>query len=184
MIGTLLQDLRRKAEWYGMAPTPKALLRMCLSDGTSSQVIYRAMQFCQQTGLKAAAAALNRLNFHVGHAVIGRGADIGPGFVILHSSGVCINTSVRAGENLVIEHNVTIGAEQDAVPVIGDNVYIGAGSTIVGGVRIGNNVKIAANSLVMKDIPDGATAIGVPAQVVRIDKARVGPQTAKDSLPN
>jgi serine O-acetyltransferase len=157
---------------------------MCVSDGTAAQVIYRAMQYCHLNGHPIAAALLNGLNFHLGHAVIGRGADIGPGFVILHSSGVCINSRVHAGENLVIEHNVTIGAEQDQVPVLGDNVFIGAGSTIVGGVRIGSNVKIAANSLVMKDLPDGATAVGVPAQVVRVDRGRVGPQAAKDNPSN
>jgi serine O-acetyltransferase len=87
---------------------------------------------------------------------------------LIHSNGVVINTSVRGGKNVFIEHQVTIGAEKGEAPVLGDNVFIGAGAKIVGAVRIGNDVKIGANAVVTKDLPDGATAVGIPARVIKI----------------
>jgi serine O-acetyltransferase len=161
-------DLRRKAEWYGHRPSLKAMLRMVLSDGSTAQLLYRAMRFCQTHHLQPFAVLLYRLNAAVGHTVIGRGADIGPGFVILHSFSIVVNTSVRAGRNLVVGHKVTIGADNGESPVLGDNVFIGAGAKVLGGIRVGSNVKIGANSLVVRDLPDGATAVGVPARIVDI----------------
>jgi serine O-acetyltransferase len=141
---------------------------MSLSDGSTAQILYRAMRFCQTHRLKPVAAILYRLNAVLSHAVIGRGAEIGPGLVIVHSIGVVINTNVRAGRNLVIEHGVTIGAEKGRSPVVGDNVFIGAGAKIIGPVTIGSDVKIGANAVVTRDLPSGATAVGVPARVVKI----------------
>ena len=78
------------------------------------------------------------------------------------------NTGVRGGHNVFIEHQVTIGAEKQQAPVLGDNIFIGAGAKILGNVRIGNDVKIGANAVVTKDVPDGATVIGIPARVIKI----------------
>src|SRR5579862_2112509 len=168
MFDTVRADLNRKAEWYGLPPNAKSRLRMWFSDGSTAQILYRAMRFCQTHHLKALAFFLYRLNALLGHVVIGRGAQIGPGFVIIHSFGIVINSSVKAGKNLVIEHGVTIGAEKDQSSQIGDNVFVGAGAKIIGAVQVGSDVKIGANAVVVKDLPDGATAVGVPAKVVRI----------------
>ena len=168
MIGLVQQDLRHKAEWYGLPASTRSILRMWVSDGTTAQVLYRAMQYCQSHRLKPIAALLYRLNATISHAVIGRGAQFGPGLVVLHSIGIVINSSVRAGSNLVLEHGVTIGAEKDRSPILGDNIYIGAGAKIIGAVRIGSNVKIGANAVVTHDIPDNATAVGIPARVIRL----------------
>jgi serine O-acetyltransferase len=173
MLKTVLADLRRKAEWYEYPDTTKSVLRMVLSDGTTAQVLYRMMRWCQTHGLKLPAFFLYRLNAAVGHTVIGRDAEFGPGFVILHSFGIVINSSVRAGRNLVIEHGVTIGAEKGQSPVLGDNVFIGAGAKVIGPVRIGSDVKIGANAVVTRDLPDGATAVGIPARVIKIYGERV-----------
>jgi serine O-acetyltransferase len=169
MLQTFLEDLRAKAEWY----ETDSLLRALASDGTTATALYRAMRFCQRTGLKPLAAVLYRLNAFLGHAVIGRGAEFGPGLVILHSIGVVINSQVRAGRNVVIEHGVTIGAEKGQSPVLGDDVFIGAGAKIIGAVRIGSRVKIGANAVVTRDVPDGATVVGIPARVVRLNGRRV-----------
>lgn len=168
MFQFVREDLRQKALWYGLPDTPASLARMILSDGTTAQLIYRAMRFHQTHGFKIAAALLYRLNAAIGHAVIGRGADLGSGLVILHSFGVVINTHVTAGRNLVIEHGVTIGAEKNRSPRLGNNVYIGAGAKIFGSITIGSDVKIGANAVVVDDIPDGATAVGIPAKVISI----------------
>jgi serine O-acetyltransferase len=85
----------------------------------------------------------------------------------VHSQGVVINTSVKGGRNVMLEHQVTIGAEKGAYPVLGDNIFIGAGAKILGGVRIGNGAKVGANAVVVDDVPEGATVVGIPARVVR-----------------
>lgn len=175
MFSTVYQDLRHKAEWYGLSLKPRSILRMWFSDGSTAQILYRCMRFCQTHSLKPLALLVYRLNAMVSHVVIGRGADLGPGLVILHSFGIVINSEVRAGRNLVLEHGVTIGAEKGLSPVLGDNVFIGAGAKVIGGVRIGSDVKIGANAVVTSDLPDGATAVGIPARVVRIYGERLYP---------
>jgi serine O-acetyltransferase len=176
MFETVIQDLRRKAAWYEYPDTTRSMLRMLFSDGSTAQILYRAMRFCQTHHLKLLAFFLYRLNAAIGHLVIGRDAEFGPGLVILHSFGIVVNSSVRAGKNLVMEHGVTIGAEKGQSPLLGDNVFIGAGAKIIGPVRIGSDVKIGANAVVTRDLPDGATAVGVPARVVKVYGQRVPPQ--------
>ena len=108
----------------------------------------------------------NKLNAFFGRCIIGRHADFGPEFVLIHSYGVVINTRVCGGRGIKIEHLVTIGAEKDASPVLGDNVFIGAGAKIIGAVKIGSNTRIGANAVVNIDVPDNATAVGIPARIV------------------
>jgi serine O-acetyltransferase len=106
----------------------------------------------------------NKINVIFGRCVIGRGADFGPDFVILHSFGVFINSNVRGGSRVTVEHRITVGAEKDQSPSIGDDVFIGVGAVILGEVRIGNGARIGANAVVVRDVPDGVTAVGVPAR--------------------
>ena len=81
--------------------------------------------------------------------------------------GVVINPRAIIGRQVVIQHCVTIGEIGDATPIIGNHVYIGAKSTIIGGVKIGDYAKIGAGALVLKDVPAGCTAVGVPARIIR-----------------
>lgn len=157
-------DVRAKAQWMYDSTTLKAILKTLLTDGTFAMLSYRLMQASQRCGLAPLAMLFNKLT----PCIIGRRADFGPGFVLIHSQGVVINTSVQGGRNVFIEHQVTIGAEKQQAPVIGDNVFIGAGAKILGAVRIGNDVKIGANAVVTKDVPDGATVVGIPARVIKL----------------
>ena len=168
MFDLLIADMRNKAHARGLPDTTGAMVRMFLSDGSLSQILFRCMSFCQRIGLKPLAAILYRLNALITHATIDRNADLGPGFVIMHSSGVVINTNVRAGRNLVVFHGVTLGEEHNQSPVLGDDVYIGAGAKVIGGVKVGSNVRIGANAVVAKDVPDGATVVGIPARIIRM----------------
>lgn len=99
-------------------------------------------------------------------------AKIGKGFRIDHNgNGIIIHRDAEIGENVRIFHQVTLGinsfAEQKnyGAPQIGNNVYIGAGAKIVGKVKVGNNVRIGANCVVIEDVPEGYTAVGVPAKI-------------------
>jgi len=83
--------------------------------------------------------------------------------------GVVIHGRAVIGKKVIIGQNVTIGRQLDpkGVPVVGDNVYISAGSRILGDVKVGNNVIVGANAVVIKDVPDNCIVAGVPAKVIR-----------------
>jgi serine O-acetyltransferase len=106
-------------------------------------------------------------------------ATIGGGLYIAHIGGVHINPQAIIGSNCDIAHRVTIGASamgRKGAPILGDRVYIGTGATLVGKIKVGNGAKIAANTLVMSNIPDGATVMGVPGRIImRTPKAVESP---------
>lgn len=93
--------------------------------------------------------------------------NIGENFYIKHFGGIFIHPNSKIGNNCVIFNNVTIGTnfEETAFPVIGDDVTIGVGAKIIGGVRIGNKAIVGANAVVTKDVPPGAIASGNPASI-------------------
>ena len=96
-------------------------------------------------------------------------ASIGPGLYIGHIGGVHINPQAILGSNCDLAHRVTIGASamgRQGSPVLGDDVYVGTGATLVGKIKVGNRAKIAANTLVISNIPDGATVMGVPGRII------------------
>lgn len=97
-------------------------------------------------------------------------ATIGKGFMIFHYGGIFIGGEAIIGDNFSIGHNVTIGVAGKGllrgVPIIGDNVIVSPGATIHGKIKIGNNVKIGANAVVNKNIPDFALVQVPPMQVV------------------
>jgi serine O-acetyltransferase len=82
--------------------------------------------------------------------------------------GVVLDYRCVIGNNVRIDQQVTIGIrwDEDTAPIIGNNVRIGAGAKVLGSIRIGNNVRIGANAVVLTDVPDGATAVGVPARIL------------------
>lgn len=94
------------------------------------------------------------------------GTKIGYGFYIGHGVGIVINGGTVIGNNCNVSQFLSIGTNKRTPATIGDNVYIGPNVCIVEDVKIGNNVTIGAGAVVTKDIPDNATAVGVPAKVV------------------
>jgi serine O-acetyltransferase len=94
---------------------------------------------------------------------------MGGGMSMPHPTGIVIHPDVRIGPNCMIFQQVTIGTRggDDGVPVIEGDVNFGAGAKVLGPLRIGAHVQIGANAVVLVDIPEGATAVGIPARVVR-----------------
>jgi serine O-acetyltransferase len=162
----ITSDVRAKAQWLYGADARHGVLKALCTDGTFAMIVYRLMQASQRRRLTPLAMLFNKLNVFCGRCIIGRGADFGPAFVLVHSYGVVINTEVRGGSNVTVEHLVTIGAEKGSSPVLGDGVFLGAGCKVIGGVRIGHRVKVGANAVVVNDLPDDCTAVGIPARVV------------------
>ena len=167
MFKLIAADLRQKAAWCYEDERPRAILKVLLTDGTLAMVLYRAMQWSRRYHLAPLEMVLNKANAICCNCIIGRGADFGPGFVLVHATGVVINGNVRGGQNVFIEHQVTIGAERRQSPRLGNNVFIGAGAKIIGEVVIGDDTRIGANAVVLDDVPAHTTVAGIPARVVR-----------------
>ena len=108
------------------------------------------------------------------------GADVplnsrlGGGLVLPHPNGVVIHPGATIGPNCMIFQQVTIGANRGRVPTVGGHVDIGAGAKLLGGVRIGDHARIGANAVVLCDVPEGSTAVGVPAIVLGPRAVRAG----------
>ena len=105
------------------------------------------------------------------------GATIGKGLVIDHGSGVVIGETCEIGDNCTLYQGVTLGGTGKDVgkrhPTLRDNVLVGAGAKVLGPIVIESNSKIAANAVVLKDIPTSSTAVGIPARVARQEGRRV-----------
>ena len=108
------------------------------------------------------------------------GAQIGKGLFIDHGMGVVIGETTVIGDNCLLYQGVTLGGtgkdKGKRHPTLGDNVMVGAGAKVLGPINIGNNVKVAANAVVLKDIPDNCTAVGVPARIARMAGQKVQQQ--------
>lgn len=180
LFGLIRADLRRKALWLHESDRPSAVLKALLTDGTAAMILYRLMQASRRMHLAPLEMIFNKLLAICGGCIIGRGAEFGPGLVLIHSMGIVINGRVRGGANVMIEHQVTIGAEKRQMPVLGDDVFLGAGAKILGPITLGDGVRIGANAVVLQDIPPHCTAVGIPARVVR----RRDPNDRDDAEPS
>jgi len=103
------------------------------------------------------------------------GTRIGRGFYIGHFGGIVVSSRAAIGEDCNISQGVTIGmmsrGKRKGYPEIGDRVYIGPGAKVLGKVRIGDDAAIAANCVVIDDVPDGGVVVGIPGRVVSLDGA-------------
>jgi serine O-acetyltransferase len=104
-------------------------------------------------------------------------AQIGKGLKLVHPNGIVIHGDAKIGENVTMLHQVTIGLNSPSnpnygCPIIGNNVNIGAGAKLIGKILIGDGSKVGANAVVMKDVPDKATAVGIPARIIPFEKTK------------
>ena len=164
LLSTIREDLRAKARWCYESDRWRAQLRALATDGTAAMLLYRAMQWSRRHRLAPLECLFNKLNAVLCNCIIGRGAEFGPAFVLIHSTGVVINGAVRAGRGVHIEHQVTLGAERRQSPILGDDVFIGAGAKIIGPVKIGDGARVGANAVVLEDVPPHHTAVGIPSR--------------------
>ncbi len=112
------------------------------------------------------------------------GAKIGKGFFINHSMGTVIGETTEIGKNCTLFHNVTLGGtgkhEGKRHPTIGDNVLIGTGAILLGPIKVGNNVKIGADTFIInKNVPDNCTIVGTPGRIVKLNGKKVNIQINK-----
>ena len=150
---------RSNAEVLLLYPGLHALIAHCVA-----HALYNKEQFF-------AARAVSQWSRNRTGIEIHPAAQIGKGLFIDHGCGVVIGETTIIGDNCTIYQGATLGGTGKHVgkrhPTIGNNVMIGAGAKVLGPVIIGDNSKVAAGAVVLKDIPENSTAVGIPARVVR-----------------
>lgn len=160
----LFFDIQAKRRLYSQNGVQISTFRAILTDGTVANILFRMQSGCSSVGLLPLSFFFHTLNKIFNGCVIGVGARFGGGLVLIHPVGVVINSSVTGGENILIESSVVIGDNHGMSPTLGNNIFIGSGAKILGGVHVSNNAFIGANAVVLKNVPENTTAVGVPAK--------------------
>ncbi len=171
--GRIREDLDAAIE---RDPAVESRIEMALaSPGLHAIWVHRLThRMWAKPGGRLAARLLSQLARAVTGVEIHPGAQIGSRFFIDHGMGVVIGETAEIGDDVMMYHGVTLGGRSmehvKRHPTVGNNVTIGAGARILGPVNIGDGVQIGANSVVVKDVPAGAVATGVPATIRFPDK--------------
>lgn len=114
------------------------------------------------------------------------GATIGEGLFIDHGAGIVVGETAEIGNNVTIYHGVTLGGtgkdQGKRHPTLGNNVMVSTGAKVLGPFKVGDGARIAANAVVLSEIPPDATAVGVPARVVRIAGEKVDYASSVDQI--
>jgi len=138
---------------------------------------HRKANWCLRHNLKFLARWISQRSRHKTGIEIHPGATIGKGLFIDHGMGVVIGETTIIGDNCTIYQNVTLGGTGKETgkrhPTLGNNVLVGSGAKVLGPFKVGDNARIAAGAVVLSEVPPNATAVGVPARVVRRNGERV-----------
>ena len=164
---------RSKIEVFLLYPTIHAL------------IAYRISHYLYINKLFFLARLISQISRFFTGIEIHPGAKIGRGLVIDHCMGVVIGETSEIGDNVILYHGVTLGGtgkdKGKRHPTVGNNVVIGAGAKVLGPIYIGSNSKIGANSVVLNNVPEGATAVGIPAKnIIKIKEEKLDIIEIKD----
>jgi serine O-acetyltransferase len=150
---------------------------LLLYPGVHALIFHRVSHFLWTHHLHFLARLNSQIARHVTGIEIHPGAKIGRRFVIDHGMGIVIGETAEVGDDVLLYHGVTLGGtgkdHGKRHPTIGNNVLVGCGAKILGPFRVGDGARIAANSVVLREVPENATAVGVPARVVKIGGQKV-----------
>ena len=162
-------------------PAAKSILSIVLTyPGVKAVFFHKISNFFYKAGFELLARIISQtIRFFTG-IEIHPGAKIGKNLFIDHGMGVVIGETSEIGDNVTIYHAVTLGGSSPSIdserqrhekrhPTIGNNVVIGSGAQIIGPIKVGNNARIAANAVVVKDVPENATMVGIPAKAVKLE---------------
>ena len=166
------------AAYQARDPAARSWLEiLLLYPGIKAIRSHRLAHWCYRHNLKFLARAISQRSRRRTGIEIHPGATIGRRLVIDHGMGIVIGETAEIGDDCLIYHGVTLGGTGKDVgkrhPTIGNNVLIGTGAKVLGPIKVGDNSRIAANSVVLKEIPEDSTAVGIPARVVRIAGQKV-----------
>ena len=140
-----------------------------LYPGFHALLFYRIAHFFSNLELKFIARLISQFARFLTGIEIHPGAKIGKRLFIDHGMGIVIGETTTIGDNCTIYHGVTIGGtgkdKYKRHPDLGNNVIVGCGAKVLGPIKIGNNVKIGANAVVLKEVPDNSTVVGIPGKI-------------------
>lgn len=150
---------------------------LLLYSGLHAVILHRPAHWLYEKRAFLPARLISQVSRFLTGIEIHPGAKIGSGVLIDHGSGVVIGETAEVGDNCVIYQGVTLGGtgkdKGKRHPTLGKNVMVGSGAKILGPFTIGDNSKIASNAVVLQPLPEGATAVGVPARVVKVNGKKV-----------
>ena len=175
----MFKDLRETiAAYKARDPAARSSLEiLLLYPGVSATMSHKRAHWCYKHNLKFLARMISQLNRFFTGIEIHPGAKIGRRLVIDHGMGIVIGETAEVGDDVLLYQGVTLGGTGKDVgkrhPTIGNNVLIGSGAKVLGPFTVGSNSRIAANAVVLREIPPDSTAVGVPARVVRIAGKKV-----------
>ena len=168
------------AAYQARDPAARSKLEIfLLYPGVHATLYHQAAHFCYCHKMKFLARTISQWSRFWTGIEIHPGAKIGRRLVIDHGMGIVFGETTEIGDNCTIYHGVTQGGTGKDTgkrhPTLGNNVLIGAGTKVLGPVYIGDNSRIGAGSVVLRNLPANCTAVGVPAEVVRINNKAVNP---------
>ena len=162
-------------------PAAKSIMSIVLTyPGVKAVFFHQISNFFYKAGFDLIARIISQtIRFFTG-IEIHPGAKIGRNLFIDHGMGVVIGETTEIGNDVTIYHAVTLGGSSPSIdterqrhekrhPTIGDGVVIGSGAQIIGPIKIGKSSRIASNAVVVKDVPENATMVGIPARAVKLE---------------
>ena len=168
-----INDLKETIEAYkARDPAARSTLEiLLLYPGIRATANHRVAHWCYEHDHKFLARYISQRTRHKTGIEIHPGAKIGKRLVIDHGMGIVIGETTEIGDDCLLYQGVTLGGTgKDSGkrhPTIGNNVLIGSGAKVLGPFRVGDNSRVAANSVVLREVPSDATAVGSPARIVK-----------------
>ncbi len=180
MFDSIRRDIRAARERDPARPTTAEVV--LTYPGGHAVWGYRISHWLWRRDARLPARALGELTRIMTGVDIHPGAILGPGLFIDHATGVVIGETAEVGEDVTLFHGVTLGGSGKDTgkrhPTVGDRVTVGAGAKVLGAIKVGDDSRIGANAVVVKEVPAGAVVVGVPGQIV----SRTLPTKTDDSL--
>ena len=144
-----------------------------LYNGLHATILYWISHWCYGHKLFFIARFVSQFAKWITGVEIHPAATIGRRLVIDHGTGIVIGATTEIGDDCLINQGVTLGGtgvmQGKRHPTLGNNVMVGSGAKVLGPIKIGDNARVAANSVVLREVPDNSTVVGVPGRVVRIN---------------
>ena len=167
----LLEDIRA---YKRNDPAARSAIEVVLLyNGLHATIEYRIAHWLHRHGCRFLARAISQWSKMWTGIEIHPGAHIGRRLVIDHGTGIVIGETAEIGDDCLLYQGVTLGGtgkdKGKRHPTLGNNVLVGSGAKVLGPFKVGDNARIAAGAVVLEEVPPNATAVGVPAQIVRVD---------------
>lgn len=181
MFSTLKEDIRSV---FDRDPAARTTFEVVTTyPGIHALIAYRFAHWLWRKELKWLARVVSNIARWITGIEIHPGARIGRRFFIDHGMGVVIGETAEIGDDCTLYHGVTLGGTSwdkgKRHPTLGDDVVVGAGAKVLGPIEIGRGSRIGSNAVVLKDVPENATVVGVPGVVAIRKPVEVSPEQAE-----